>query len=86
MSDHFQQVYECVEAYFRMSLNQGRSPMEVMESFREDPLPADLTRCKFPIDEIRRHGQLVSTKYLIAEQQKESRRLPDTDPVSVAAL
>jgi hypothetical protein len=82
MSEHFREVYECVDNYFKMSLKQGRSVLETMESFREDPLPADLTMCKFQEDEIRRHGQLVSTKYVIEAQQQESRKLPLYDPVS----
>ncbi len=83
MSDHFEQVYNCVDRYFKDSLKQGRSVYEIMESFREDPLPVDLTMCKFPTEELRRHGQLVSTKYIIKEKHNECIKLPECDPVGV---
>ena len=80
---HFKQVYDCVENYFKTALNKGRTVSEIMNSFREDPLPVELTICNFRTDELRRHGQLVSTKYIVDQRRKESIRLPYYDPLNV---
>lgn len=83
MSIQYEEVNKCVEDYFILLLKQGYSVIDIMESFRANPLHADLTSCKFPTEELRRHGQLVSSRYLIADMHKKSRELPAYDPVNI---
>ena len=82
MSEHyFNEVRECVEKYFALSFKQNLSIQEITQTFRENPLPSDLMDCGYPPRELRRHGQLLATKYLIQEHSHQSAQLPEYDLV-----
>lgn len=75
----FHDVQSCVENYFRMCLEQGQSINDITDTFRHDPLPRDLTQCGFGEKDLRRHGQLVSSRYLVQQHEEESRKAPETE-------
>jgi hypothetical protein len=85
MTEHFNEVQKCVKAYFDEALLNGRDLLSIIDGFKTGPLPIELRNsCSaFSEQEIRRHGQLVSTKYLIRHNEEQSARIPDTDLLGV---
>ena len=77
MSTNFGKVEHWVNNYFTKNLQQGYTVREIMDSFRVNPLPVALTESGFSDYDLRRHGQLISTRYLIEENNKRS--LPTED-------
>jgi hypothetical protein len=85
MTDHFVKVHNCVEDYFNTSLLQGRTPLEILDDFRDMPLPLELTSLGFEKNDIIRHGQLVATDLLLKQLNRQSAHLPDTDLLNAGA-
>lgn len=92
MTEHFNQIQQCVKAYFDEALLQGRSLIEIVDALKSGPLPVDLlnTRSckgiKLSEGDIRRHCQLVGTKYLIRQYNEQSANLPDNDLLAMATI
>ena len=70
----FDKVLQHVNAYFQSALDAGQDPEEVMQSFRFNPLPTELTRAIDATDkELRRIGQILSTQYILDKNDLKSR-------------
>lgn len=82
MTEHFNEVQKCVKNYFDESLLRGLPLISVVDNFKNGPLPIEIKQtCPNVTDqELRRHGQLVGSKYLLREYNQQSATLPDTDP------
>lgn len=81
MTEHFNEVQQCIKNYFDESLLRGLPLMAIVDSLKTGPLPVGLKHeCRnLTDDELRRHGQLVGSKYLLREYNQQSAVLPDTD-------
>jgi len=88
MTEHFNEVHKCVKAYFDQALLNGQDLFSIIDGFKSGPLPIELRNsCSaFTDQEIRRHGQLVGTKYLIRHNDEQSAQIPDTDLVGVQTV
>lgn len=88
--EHFKGVQQCVKEYFDMSLLQGRPLIAIVDSLKSGPLPEDLLNsrsCKGISErEIRRHGQLVGTKYLIRQYNEQTAQLPNNDLLATSTI
>jgi hypothetical protein len=65
----FNDIKTFVTDYYRAGLKQGHSVDEIIDSFRHDPLPPELN--KYDESQIRRHGQLIATQYLLALRRQQ---------------
>jgi len=83
MTEHFNEVQQCVKVYFNKAILQGLSLIAIIDGFRDGPLPKELLNNKtcsgLTEREIRRHGQLIGTKYLILQNNQQSASLSNTD-------
>jgi hypothetical protein len=83
MTEHFNEVQQCVKAYFDELLLRGSPLIAIIDSLKSGPVPQDLLNSKscagLTEQDIRRHGQLVGTKYLIRQNNEQSAQLPDND-------
>ena len=77
MTGRFADIQKCVKDYYETCLQSGMSIVSVLATFREDPLPHDLVECGFTSNEIRRHGQLMGTRYLMDDRKYNE--LPEYD-------
>jgi hypothetical protein len=77
----FGDMQKCIERYYEECLQRGMELIDILDEFREDPLPGDLVKCGTP-KEIRRHGQLVGTRYLISSRQANA-PIPEDDLFAV---
>ena len=68
-SVRFHDIQAHVERYVQDSLADHKSLESIVDSFKDNPLPAQLTKGDYTDAELRRHGQLVSTRYLIKNHQ-----------------
>ncbi len=80
--DRFMKIQKCVTEYFDKCISHGQEPIEIMEAFREDPMPEDILSCGFSSNEIKRHGQLVGSQYIIKQKQSRA-ELPKDDLLAV---
>lgn len=83
MTEHFNEVQQCVKAYFDELLLLDKPLIAIIDSLKSGPLPEDLRNSEScaGLNEkvIRRHGQLVGTQYLIRHNDQQSAQLPDND-------
>jgi hypothetical protein len=79
MTDHFDNLYKCVEGYYNEQLSQNVALDIIIDTFREDPLPRDLLNCGFDNKEIKRFGQIVATKFVINDNKQKAAKLPESD-------
>jgi len=84
----FHEIQEHVEKYVEDCLANGQNLTDIVDSFRHDPLPVQLTTGDYTDDELKRHGQLVSTRYLLLEREKSLANIQeeDTDPRPVRTV
>lgn len=68
----FTEINRFVNNYIEHELKQGRTLNEIIESFREVPLPYDLKASNYPTDELRRHGQLIVTRHILQDAEARS--------------
>jgi hypothetical protein len=54
-----------IEAYFQFQVSQGLTIPEVIETFKQVILPAELKNTSFTEAQIRRCAQIVSTRWII---------------------
>lgn len=83
MSEQFVELYACIEEYIEESLGQGQPLLTVIDRFRDDPLPQEVTKCGHAPAAVRRAAQHVATGYLMRKQEQESAALPANDLVQV---
>jgi hypothetical protein len=70
----FDKVLQHVNAYFQQALESGQDLEEIMQSFRYNPLPTELTKDTDASDkELRRVGQILSTQYMLDMHNIKSR-------------
>lgn len=81
MSEQFHELYACIEEYIENSLEQGQTLLSVIDRFRDDPLPVEVTRCGAAPAAIRRAAQHVATSYLLRAQEQQAAELPAHDLV-----
>lgn len=90
MTEHYNEVQRCVKAFFDQSLLQGHPLIAIVDSFKGGPIPQDLLNspsCKGLSErEIRRHGQLVASKYLIKDHYQQSAELPESDLLATTVV
>jgi hypothetical protein len=87
MTENFNEIQQCVKAFFDKSLQNGRSLIAIIDSLKSGPLPEDLLNSEGPgltESNIRRHGQLVGTKYLIRQYNEQSAQIPNFDLLAIA--
>ena len=83
MSDHYDKVHNHVKSYYDEQLFLGRSVLDIMNRFKDSPLPQDLTTGKIADDKVLcRHGQIVGTNLLIKQKDIESATLPNSDIIN----
>jgi hypothetical protein len=72
----FDKVLKHVHTYFQNALELGQEPEEIMQSFRHNPLPNELTMNSPAGDkELRRVGQILSTQYILDGNELKSRTI-----------
>lgn len=70
----FAKVLQHVNTYFLQALESGQNPEEIMQSFRYNPLPTELTKNTDASDaELRRVGQILSTQYILDQKEQQTR-------------
>lgn len=83
MTVHFKEVHNCVKDYYDRTLLTGTPLIVILDAFKNGPLPIELrNHCSVSNvtdAELRRHGQLVGTKYLIRQTDEQSAQLPSND-------
>lgn len=83
------EIQKCVKSFFDKSLQQGYQLDEIIDMFKEGPLSQDLRECSSKINpvptdgQLRRHGQLIGTQYIIKRSNEQSASLPETDLLAV---
>jgi hypothetical protein len=83
MTEHFNEAQHHVKAYIDKSLMRGRPLIAILDDFKSGPLPQELRGINSDSEqEIRRHGQLVGTRYLIKQDETQRAQLPDTDIIT----
>lgn len=70
--NEFNKVHSFVERYFKEQLEEGRTVNEIVDMFRSVPLNGDLKMSGYTPLELRRHGQLVGSRYLLKQSQEKS--------------
>lgn len=78
----FDKVLQHVNTYFQNALESGQDIDDIMQSFRYNPLPVDLTKGIDASDkELRRIGQILSTQYILDMNELKSRTIESPDYV-----
>lgn len=79
----FREAQQCVRDFFDEALLRGQPLISIVDGFKEGPVSDELRiSCKklgLTDNEIRRHGQIIGTRYLIRQYQQQSAQLPDSD-------
>jgi len=79
----FHELQRAVTEYFEACLTHGVPLMEVLDQFRHEVVPSDIKSqvADATPAEIRRHGQLVGTQYLLKQMEEQSATLPAYDHI-----